>query len=129
MDTWKTRFGPIWHIIDSGISAAGRFNLHVQEPLKCYRLKVTKGHTGDPCLAPFGESNLPPHFHTYTRSTCKFWWHSGAPGVIPPLKRLSVSPGWSSPLDFSARGSTNVIFNMFRVFKSMETCKTRVGTI
>ena len=72
-----------------------------------------EGHTGEPCLAPFGESNIPTHFHTYPRSTYKIWWHSGAPGVLPPPKRLSMVPGGSTPLDFSARGSTNILFHRF----------------
>ena len=88
-----------------------------------------EGHTGALCLAPFGESHIPTHFHTYPRSTCKFWWHSGAPGVISPSERLSVGPGWSTPLDFSARGSTNVLFHRFRFVWSMDTCKTRCYTL
>ena len=42
-----------------------------------------EGHIEKPCLAPFGESHIPTHFHTYPRSTRKFWWVSGAPAVIP----------------------------------------------
>ena len=42
MDTWKTRCGTLWHILASGIAAAGHFSLHVQEPLKCCLSKVGK---------------------------------------------------------------------------------------
>ena len=73
-----------------------------------------EAHTGELCLAPFGESHLPTHFHTYPRFTCKIWLDSGAPAVTPPQKRRSVGPGGSTPLDFSARGSTNILFHSFR---------------
>jgi hypothetical protein len=57
-----------------------------------------------------------PHFHTYHRSTCKIWWDSGAPAVVLPLlpqKQRYVCPGGYTPLDFSARGSTNILFHRF----------------
>ena len=72
-----------------------------------------EGHTGKLYLAPFGESHLTTHFHIYPRFTCKFWWDSGAPAVTPPKKQRSVGPGGSTPLDFSARGSTNILFHRF----------------
>src|SRR4051794_39593495 len=51
-----------------------------------------------------------------------FCWHSGASGLIPPSERLSVGPGWPSPLDFSAWCSTNVLFHrVFLVHVHMET--------
>ena len=71
-------------------------------------------HIGELCFAPFGGSHLPKHYHTYPRPTCKFWWDSGAPELIPPRKRRSVAPRRSTPLDFSARGSTNILFHRFR---------------
>lgn len=42
---------------------------------------------------------------------------SGAPVVVLPLlppKQRNVCPGGSTPLDFSARGCTNVLFHSFR---------------
>src|SRR3954471_8051718 len=42
MDTWKTSFGTLCHILASGSAAAGQFTLNVQEPLKCYRPNVRK---------------------------------------------------------------------------------------
>ena len=42
MDTWKTRWDTLWHILASGSAAAGQFTLNVQEPLKCCRPKVRK---------------------------------------------------------------------------------------
>src|SRR3954470_17936770 len=58
-----------------------------------------------------------------------FWWHSGAPRVIPPSERLFVGPGWSSPLDFFDRGSTHVLFHGFSFFLPMDTWKTIRGTL
>ena len=34
--------GTLWHILASGIPAAGHFSLHVQESSKCYRPNVRK---------------------------------------------------------------------------------------
>ena len=79
-----------------------------------------EGHTGELCLAQFGESHLTTHLHTYPRSTCKIWWHSGAPEVIPLRKRRYVCLGGSTPLDFSARGSTNVVFSLPRGVGAVE---------
>ena len=50
MYTWKTRFGTLWHMLASGIAAAGHFSLHVQESVKCHRPKVRKVTPGAmPC--------------------------------------------------------------------------------
>ena len=49
--------------------------------------------------------------------------------VILPTKRQAVCPGGSTPLDFSARGSTNVLFHRFRFVLAIDTWKTRVGTL
>src|SRR3954451_5500175 len=111
MDTWKTSYGTLCHILASGSAAAGQFALNVQEPLKCYRPNVRKVTPGIHALHHLVNHNFQ---HTYPRSTCKYWWHSGAPGVIPPSERLFVGPGWSSPLDFFDRGSTHVLFHRFR---------------
>src|SRR3954447_943699 len=46
MDTWKTSFGTLCHILASGSAAAGQFTLNVQEPLKCYRPNVRKATPG-----------------------------------------------------------------------------------
>ena len=63
MDTWKTRFGTLWHILASGIAVSGHFSLHVQEFSKCYRPNVRKVTPGIHVL-----HNLVNHtFHqTYT---------------------------------------------------------------
>ena len=50
----KTMCGTLWHILASGMPAAGHFTLHVQESSKCYRPNVRKV-TGELCLAPFCE--------------------------------------------------------------------------
>ena len=56
-----------------------------------------EGHTGELCLAPFGESYLPTHYHTYPRPTCKFGWDSGAPELIPPENGDQWAPGGLRP--------------------------------
>ena len=62
-----------------------------------------ESHIGELCIAPL---NLTPHFHTYHRSTCKCWWDSDAPEVIPrtphPPKRRSVGNG-DLPLQKSSK--------------------------
>ena len=50
MDTWKTRCGTLWHILASGIAAAGHFTLHVQESSGCYGPNVTKVTSGSYAL-------------------------------------------------------------------------------
>ena len=50
--------------------------------------------------ATFAPLHLPPHFHTYHRSTCKIWCDSGAPAVVLPLlpqKQRYVCPDGSTP--------------------------------
>jgi hypothetical protein len=50
--------------------------------------------------ATFAPFHLPPHFHTYHRSTCKIWWDSGAPAVVLPLlpkKQRYVCPDGCTP--------------------------------
>ena len=42
IDTRKTRFGTMWHIVAPDIPAAGHFHLHVQKSAKCYRPNVRK---------------------------------------------------------------------------------------
>ena len=56
-----------------------------------------EGYTGELCLAPFRESRLPTHYHTYPRPTCKFWWDSGAPELIPPENGGLWAPGGLPP--------------------------------
>ena len=66
--------------------------------------------------ATFAPLDLAPHFDTYHRSTCKVWWGAGAPAVVIPLlppKQRNVCPSGSTPLNFSARGCTNVTFHSF----------------
>ena len=50
MDTWKSRCTPLWHILASGIAAAGHFTLHVQEFSKCYHPNVRKVTPGSHVL-------------------------------------------------------------------------------
>ena len=64
MDTWKTRCGTLWHILASGIAAAGQFSLHVQESSKCYRPNVTKDTPGSYALHHFVNHAL-QHTSTY----------------------------------------------------------------
>ena len=69
-------------------------------------------HTGEPCVTPFGESHLPTHILGPLAGL------GGIPVLRrpspPPRKRLSVGPGGSTPLDFSTRGSANILFHLFR---------------
>ena len=106
--------GTLWHILASGIPGAGHFTLHIQESSKCCRPNVRKVTPGSYALHHF-VNNIFQHTstHIYPRSTCKIWLDSGAPTVIPPGKRRYVCPGGSTPLDFSARGSTNMFFHRF----------------
>ena len=41
---------PLWHILASGIAAAGHFTLDVEESPKCYRPKVRKVTPGSHAL-------------------------------------------------------------------------------
>ena len=102
----------MWHILASGIPAAGHFTLHIQESAKCYRPKVTKVTPGRYALHHLVDHTF---HHTYTHilgSLASF-------GGIPVLRRSFLpengvcGPRWSTPLDFSARGSTNVLFHRF----------------
>src|SRR4051812_7410621 len=108
MDTWKTSCVTLCHIVASGSAAAGQFTLDVLEICCVLSPECEEGHTWDPCLAPFGEPQLPAHENTYPRSTCKYWCHSGAPAVLPRPSSDFLGPGWSTPLDFFDRGSTHV---------------------
>ena len=76
--------GTLWHILASGIPGAGHFTLHVHESSVCYRPNVRKVTPGSYALNHLVNQNLPTHFHTYPRSTCKVRLDSGAPAVIPP---------------------------------------------
>ena len=90
MDTWKSRFGTLWHILASGIAAAGHFTLDVQETLKCYRPKVRKVTPGSHALHQL--VNLTFH-HTFTH-------------ILGPLARIcgiSVLRG-SFPLETAVCG-------------------------
>ena len=88
--------GTMWHILAPGIAAAGSVQPTPPEIFEVLWPERDEGHTGELCLAPFGESHVPTHFHTYHRSTCKFWWDSDAPEVTPP-KRRSVGHGGLHP--------------------------------
>src|SRR4051812_49983656 len=57
-------------------------------------------HTCELCIAPFGESHLPTHLHTYHRPTCKFWWHSGAAAVTPPPQTAGLRAPAAYPPNF-----------------------------
>ena len=66
----------MWHILASGIPAAGHFSLHVQESSKCYGPKVRKVTLGSHAL-----HNLVNHTfqHTFTH-------------ILGPLARFGVIP-------------------------------------
>ena len=55
--------GTLWHILASGIPAAGHFSQHVQESSKCYRLNVRKGTPGSYALHHFVNNTF---HHTFT---------------------------------------------------------------
>ena len=80
MDTWKTRFGTLWHILASGIAAAGHFSLHVQEFSKCYRPNVRKVTQGSHVLHHLVNHTFQ---HTFTHILGP---HAGL-GWIPVLRR------------------------------------------
>ena len=114
-DTWKTRFGTMWHILAPDIPAAGHFHLHVQEYSKCYRPNVRKVTPGSYALHHLVN-------HTFQQTTTHILGPHASFGGIPvlrrsfppsPRKRRSMCPGGSTPLDFSTRGSTNVLFHRF----------------
>ena len=75
--------GTLWHILASGIPAAAHFSQHVQESSKCYRPNLRKVTPGSYALHNLVNDTFHHTFHTYTRSTCKFWWDSGAPEAVP----------------------------------------------
>ena len=50
IDTRKTRFGTMWHIVAPDIPAAGHFHLNVQKSAKCYRPNVRKVTPGSYAL-------------------------------------------------------------------------------
>src|SRR4051812_43818137 len=129
MYTWKTSSGTLCHIVASGSAAAGQFTLDVLEICCVLSPECEEGHTWDPCLAPFGEPQLPTHLNTYPRSTCNYCWHSGAAGVIPPSERLFLGPGFSCTTVLLGEVPPTYIFGRFWFVYSMYTWKTSSGTL
>ena len=80
MDTCKYRCGTLWHILASGIAAAGHFTLDVQESVKCYRPKVRKVTPGSHDLHHLVNKTFQ---HTFTHILGP---HAGL-GWIPVLRR------------------------------------------
>src|SRR4051812_40038567 len=58
MVSWYTSSGTLFHIVASGSAAAGQFTLDVLEICCVLSPECEEGHTWDPCLAPFGETQL-----------------------------------------------------------------------
>ena len=57
-----------------------------------------EGHTGEPCIALFGESHLPTHFHTYPIGPLASF--GGIPvlrGSYPPQNGCLWAPGGLPP--------------------------------
>ena len=84
MDTWKTRFGTLWHNLASDIAATGHFSLHVQESSECYRPKVRKVTPGSYALHHF-VNNIFQHTSTHIIGP-----HARFGGI--PVLRRSFSP-------------------------------------
>src|SRR4051812_5635886 len=86
-----------------------------EESMKCYRLKVKKVKPGSRALHHIVNHTL---LYTFTHILGPLASFRGIPVLrgSPPSKRLSLGPGWSTTLDFSARGSsTSVFFHRFRL--------------
>src|SRR3954468_7738794 len=81
MDTWKTNFVTLFHILASGSAAAGQFTLNVEEPLKCYRPNVRKVTPGIHALHHLVNHNLQ---HTKTHILGPI----ASIGAIPVLRGL-----------------------------------------
>ena len=96
MDTWKSRFGTLWHILASGIAAAGHFTLDVQETLKCYRPKVRKVTPGSHAL-----HHLVNHILQHTSKN--ILGQVAIFGGIPVLRRLSPLENGLLPLSVVLR--------------------------
>ena len=99
MDTWKTRIGTLWHILASGIAAAGHFTLHVQESSECYRPKVRKVTPGSHALHHLVNHTFQ---HTFTHILGPLARFCGIPVLRrspppPPRNRRSVGPGGLPP--------------------------------
>ena len=102
IDTWKTMCGTLWHILASGIPAAGYFSLQVQESSKCYRPNVRKGTPGSYALHHL-VNNTFDHTSTHILGPHgRFGWIPVLRRSSPPGKRRYLCPGGSTPLDFSA---------------------------
>ena len=94
--------GTLWHILASGIAAAGHFTLDVEETLKCYRPKVRKVTPGSYALHHLVN-------HTFHHTSTHILGPHASFGGIPVLRRSfppktpACRPGRSfTPLDFSA---------------------------
>ena len=86
-------FGTLWHILASGIPAAGHFSLHVQESSKCYRPNVRKVTPGSYALHHLVNHTF---HHTYTHILGPHASFGGIPLLrrsFLPQKQRSVGPG------------------------------------
>src|SRR4051794_17681527 len=79
------------------------------ESLKCYRLEVRKVTPRSHSSHHMVNHTLKPTFTHILGPLASF---GGIPVLqgSPPSKRMYVGPRWCSPVDFSARDSTNVLF-------------------
>ena len=106
-------WGTLLHILASGIPAAGHFSQHVQESSMSYRPNVRKGTPASYALDHFVN-------HTFHNTSTHILGPHARFGGIPVLRRsfLPENGGLCAPaglpLDFSARGYTNVLFHRFR---------------
>ena len=91
------------------IPAAGHFSQHVQESSKCYHPNVRKGTPGSYALHHL-VNNTNHHTSTHILGPHERF------GGIPVHRRSSSleNGGVCTPLDFSARGSTNILFHRFK---------------
>ena len=83
MDTWKTRCGTLWHILASGIAAAGHSSLHVKESVKCYGPKVRK-------VTPGGHALHHLVNHTFQHTFTHILGPVARFGGIPVLRRSGI---------------------------------------
>ena len=80
----ETRFGTLWHILASGIPAAGHFSPHFQESFKCYRPEVRKVTPGSYALHHLVD-------HTFQHTTSHILGpHASFRGI--PVLRSSFPP-------------------------------------
>ena len=99
MDTCKSRCRTLWHILASGIAAAGHFTLHVQESSGCYGPNVTKVTPGSYALHHLVNHTFQ---HTFTHTLGPHEIFGGIPILrrsFPP-KTAVCGPRWVYPPRF-----------------------------